>query len=398
MTLDAHAKGRDNNFDVVRLAAAAVVLVSHAFLVTGTPEPRVGHWTLGALGVEIFFAISGFLVARSWAGQPRLRAFVVKRGLRIVPALALTVIVSAFILGPLVTTRSVDAYVQAPATFAYPVDNVVAAVSGGSVRKIDLTLPGVFAGNPDTAVNKSLWTLPIEVQAYMAIAVLGLVGLFTRGLLAAAIGFFALSLLPGLTTLPLVGAPLEFVRGADGEAAHLLALFAVAGLMYVHRRRIPLRPGYAVAALVALVASLGTPLERVALVLALPYLVLYLALRSWSGLRVLTRRGDVSYGLYLLAFPVSQVIVLAWPGGPPSPFVVVLVALPVTYLLAFASWHLLEKRALLLKGGLAGPRSSASIARAPDPITAQAPDPITAHAPDPEIGAKGLAATGRSVS
>jgi peptidoglycan/LPS O-acetylase OafA/YrhL len=365
----------------VRLAAATLVLVSHAFLVTGAIEPRVGHWTLGALGVEVFFAISGFLVVRSWSSQPRLRAFAVKRGLRIVPALAVTVLLSAFLLGPLVTTRSAGAYVRSPATFAYPIDNVAAVVSGGSVRKIDLTLPGVFATNPDTAVNKSLWTLPIEVQAYMAIAILGLVGLLARGLLPAAAGFFALSLVPGLTTLPLLGAPLNFVRGADGEAALLLALFTVAGLMYVHRRRIPLRPGYAAVALVGLLATLGTPVERVGLVLAIPYLVLYLALRSWSGLRVLTRRGDVSYGLYLLAFPVQQVIVLAWPGGPPSPLAVVAIALPVTYLLAFASWHLLEKRALVFKGRLAGSRRSG----------------FTAHAPDPEIGAKSLASTGRSV-
>lgn len=356
MTLDAWARGRDNNFDVVRLAAASMVLVSHAFVVAGAREPRVGHWPLGTLGVEVFFAISGFLVARSWASQPHLRAFAVKRGLRIVPALAVTVVLTAFVLGPLVSTEGTGAYLGSAATVTYPIDNVAAVVSGGSVHKISQTLPGVFASNPDTVVNRSLWTLPIEVQAYMAIAVLGLVGLLSRGLVAAAAGFFALSLIPAVTTLPVIGVPLDFVRGHDGEAAHLLALFAVAGLMYVHRARIPLRAGVAVAAVVGLAASLGTPLERLVLVVAIPYLALFLALRSWPGLRRLTRRGDVSYGLYLLAFPVQQTIVFAWRGDPPSPLAVMLIAFPCTYLLAFASWHIVEKRALVLKTRLATSR------------------------------------------
>lgn len=356
MTLDAWARGRDNNFDVVRLAAASMVLVSHAFVVAGAREPRVGHWPLGTLGVEVFFAISGFLVVRSWSSQPGLRPFAVKRGLRIVPALAVTVALSAFLLGPLVTTEGTGAYLESATAVTYPVDSVVAVVSGRTVRQIPQSLPGVFASNPDTVVNRSLWTLPIEVQAYMAIAALGLIGFLARGLVAAAAGFLALSLIPALTTLPLVGTPLNFLRGGGGEAAHLLALFAVAGLMYVHRARIPLRPGYACGALVMLVALLGTPLERVALIVAVPYLALFLSLRSWAGLRILTRRGDVSYGLYLLAFPVQQTIVSTWGGGGPSPLVVALIAFPCTYVLAFASWHVVEKRALMLKGRLATPR------------------------------------------
>jgi peptidoglycan/LPS O-acetylase OafA/YrhL len=366
MNLDAASRDMRNNFDVLRLGAAVMVLVSHSFVVAGAAEPHVGHFPLGTLGVEIFFAISGFLVAKSWFGQPRLRAFAVKRGLRILPALTVTVVACAFVLGPAVTDESTRGYFATTATYAYPIDNVATTATGGAVRDVNHTLPGVFGASPDTSVNRSLWTLPIEVQAYMAIALLGLAGLLAAGLPALAAGFFALSVAPGsIGDLPVIGWPLEFVRGADGENAHLLAVFALSALMYRYRTRISLRADLAAIAAIAAVASLGTPVERPVLVLSIPYLALFFAYRSWGGLRALTNHADVSYGLYLLAFPVQQTIVHIGGASLPAPGVVVAIALPITYLLALCSWHLVEKRALRLKGALAGRREPRVAATAP---------------------------------
>jgi peptidoglycan/LPS O-acetylase OafA/YrhL len=367
MNLDAASRELRNNFDVLRLVAAAMVLVSHSFVVVGAHEPHVGHFPLGTLGVEIFFAISGFLVAKSWFAQPRLRAFAVKRGLRILPALTVTVVLSAFVLGPVVSEVSGHGYFASSSTYTYSVDDVAATATGGVVRDVSHSLPGVFTDNPDTSVNRSLWTLPIEVQAYMALALLGLAGLLTFGLPAVAAGLFALSVAPhGIADLPVIGWPLDWIRGADGENAHLLALFAFSALLYRYRTRVSLRADLAaVAAIVALAAiAIATPLERAALVVCIPYLALFAAYRSWNGLRALTAHADVSYGLYLLAFPVQQTIVHLWGGSLPSPGVVVALALPITYLLALASWHLVEKRALRLKGVLAGRRPRTAPARA----------------------------------
>jgi len=366
MNLDAASRERRNNFDVLRLAAASLVLVSHSFVVVGAGEPYVGHWPLGTLGVEIFFAISGFLVAKSWFAQPSIRAFAVKRGLRILPALAVIALALAFVLGPAVAHGSLGDYFGARTTYAYAVDNVAATASGGTVRQVAHHLPGVFGSNPDTSVDKSLWTLPIEVRAYIALALLGAVGMLTGGLPLLVIGFFALSVAPdSITSAPVIGSGLNFLRGSGGEAAHLIAIFAFSALLYRYRERVSLRPGLAALALAALVASIGTPLERVVLVVAIPYLALFFAYRSWGGLRVATKHADVSYGLYLLAFPVQQTIVRLWGGTLPAPLVVAVIAFPITYLLALGSWHAVEKRALRLKGALATPRAArrASAAR-----------------------------------
>jgi peptidoglycan/LPS O-acetylase OafA/YrhL len=370
MNLDTASRELRNNFDVLRLAAASLVLVSHSFVVAGHHEPTVGHFQLGTLGVEIFFAISGFLVAKSWFSQPRIGAFTFKRALRIVPALAVTVATLAFVVGPAVSDDGPKTYFGAAQTYAYPVDNVAAVATGGSVRHVSHDLPGVFATNPDTSVDRSLWTLPIEAQAYMAIAILGLAGVLSGALPLLVAGFFLLSVAPaGVLDLPGIGPALNFVRGADGEAAHLLAIFSMSALMYRYRSRIVLRTDLAVVAGIAWVASLGTPAERWVLVVAIPYLALYLAYRSWSGLRRLTAHADVSYGLYLLAFPVQQMIIHFWGAARPSPAVVAVIAFPITYLLALASWHGVEKRALAMKRMLADRRAARAKARraAPEP-------------------------------
>ncbi len=370
-TLDARASGRENNFDVLRLLGATLVLASHSFVVTGAAEPRIGHWPLGTFGVEVFFAISGFLIAASWLRQPNLRGFVVRRGLRILPALALTVVLCAFLVGPLVTEISLSSYFTSPATLGYVVDNMVSTATGGFGHEIALDLPGVFASHPDHAVNVSLWTLPIEVRAYGLVAALGLIGLLGRSVIPVAVAFFALSVAPiGVVDLPVLGAPLDFLRGADGLAAHLTALFFVSAAFYRYRDRVPLRWGLALIALVGLIASLGTAVERPVLLIAIPYLVLCAAYLSSGGLRRLTRPGDVSYGIYLFAFPVQQMIFELWGGSGPSPLTLALLAFPVAYLLAFASWHGVERRALLFKHRLSVSR------RGPVPIRSQRSDAV----------------------
>ncbi len=380
-TLEAYSEGRENNFDVLRLGAATAVLLSHSFVVTGNAEPLVGRWPLGTLGVEVFFVISGFLIAMSWSRRPGLRNFVVRRGLRILPALIVTVMACAFLLGPLVTTRSPSGYASDAATPEYVTDNVLAVGTGGVAHHIALDLPGVFESNPDQSVNRSLWTLPIETEAYAILALIGIMGALTGSLALVAAGFFLLSVAPGtVTDLPLVGSPLDFLRGADGLTAHFLALFFTAGLLYRYRSRIPLRLDFALGALVALGLSLGTPAERPVLLLSIPYLALVAAYRSWDGLRRLTRPGDLSYGIYLLAFPVQQTIVLLWAGTAPVPLAVALIAFPITYLLAFASWHGLEKRALRLKHRLSGARAGPAASKSGRPETV-----VTAqHQTEPE--------------
>jgi peptidoglycan/LPS O-acetylase OafA/YrhL len=352
-TLGARSRGRDNAFDVLRLLGAVLVLVSHSFALAGVAEPKLGKSSLGVIGVEIFFAISGFLVTASWLSDPRPRAFLAKRALRILPALIVTVAVTAFLLGPLLTTLSAGSYETASGTASYVVDNIVAVLTGGTVRDVAYALPGVFGGNPLDSVNGSLWTLPVEVRAYVLVLALGLVGILTRWF------------------WPLVLVGLALVASGTSEANLLLVIFMVGSLMCLHRDRIPLRGSLALLALAGWLGGVWFREGAVIVAVAAPYLVLYTAYRAPAALRRLTSRGDVSYGVYLLAFPVQQTIVHVL-GGDVSAFAVLALSLPITYALAMLSWRFVERPALRLKNAVAGPRPQ----RAPQPEPQ--PEPVPA--------------------
>src|SRR5436190_21949475 len=100
------AGSRLNNFDVLRLLGATLVLFSHSFALTRGSDPVtcLNGETLGTVGVSLFFGICGFLVARSWAVWPRASAYLAKRALRLLPALCVVVLVSASVLVPLATS------------------------------------------------------------------------------------------------------------------------------------------------------------------------------------------------------------------------------------------------------------------------------------------------------
>jgi hypothetical protein len=100
---------RDYNFDVLRLVAAGLVLVSHAFPLAGRHEPLAPH-TLGTVGVKIFFVISGFLVTKSWLSDPSFRHYIGKRARRIFPGLVCAVLLTALVLGPIFSSRSPKAF------------------------------------------------------------------------------------------------------------------------------------------------------------------------------------------------------------------------------------------------------------------------------------------------
>lgn len=94
-----------NLLDVLRLIAAAMVVVGHSWSLLGmSGVPTLAGITVHHLGVTVFFTISGYLLSASWARSPRPAAFLVRRCLRIFPALILVVLVTVFALGPLLTT------------------------------------------------------------------------------------------------------------------------------------------------------------------------------------------------------------------------------------------------------------------------------------------------------
>jgi peptidoglycan/LPS O-acetylase OafA/YrhL len=126
-----------------------------------------GFATFGTLGVDIFFVISGLLVTRSLVDRSAIGFFVASRALRILPALAVVLALSAWVIGPILTDLPLREYLAAGRVWSYVVRNLTLADSQWG-------LPGVFARNPvGDAVNGSLWTLQPEVLMYGLLLLLG---------------------------------------------------------------------------------------------------------------------------------------------------------------------------------------------------------------------------------
>ncbi len=327
---DTPADGRDskrlNNFDLLRLLAAVAVLVSHSFAVTGHVEPGIGADTLGTIGVLMFFGISGYLITRSWVHAPHIPSFVVKRALRIYPAYIVVLLVTTFIVGPLVSTLSTSDYFSSSLVSHYVLGNA-------SMRSITYDLPGVFAHNPyPHAVNGSIWTLPYEVRAYVIVALLGVCGLLKNrriGVLVFLVIFEVSTFLP------------ELAYVCDPT---LLRAFAAGAIIYLLDESLPWSWWIVALGLVLWIGVSATPLGVIAATAVIPYATIVAAHRTPLRWSLLTRWGDFSYGIYLWAFVVQQLIAYLIIGV--QPLAMIAISLPVTGVLAAGSWFLVEERML----------------------------------------------------
>jgi len=354
---------RRNNFDALRLVAAVSVVFSHSFLIAeGTQDHEwlirlTGNQSiLGLVGVFVFFAVSGFLVTQSFEQTGDLWRFLAKRALRIFPGLFVATLLSAFVLGPLVTTLPLGAYLSRVEPYQYVIGNTL----------LDQTvheLPGVaFVNNPvGLEINGSLWTLRLEFAMYLMVLVLGLLRWLSLRTAMALLAFGIACLhFEMLYPLEKWGWFFELLSGWGW----LVGFFAAGMVLYKLRHTRIFDGRVALVALAGLVLSV--PLRQFIVLFPLfgCYLALWLALTPRLPVISAARFGDLSYGIYIYGWPAEAAVIWLF-GGRAAWWQVFLLALPAAATLAFLSWHLVERRALRLKPGSkrapAAPRREAGV-------------------------------------
>lgn len=346
---------RDNNYNLMRFLAAAIVIYSHSFPMSGSgPDPleRLVGFSFGHLAVDVFFVISGFLVTSSLLSRRSLGSFAAARALRLFPVLVVGAFGCAFVLGPLQTTLPLGAYLSHPHTWRFALENSLTWPMG-----VRYTLPGVFDDVPlRGAVNGSLWSLPWELSMYVILLALGALAYTGRRRLGeralrrvlVAIGVVATA---GYTVYEGFGFPYQFHLA---QSLRLVSLFFGGATLLVLADRVPHSGRLALLAAALLVADFLLPRPLMAVYAAsLVYLVLWFAYARLPWLAFYNRAGDYSYGTYVYAFPLGQCVAAAVPGA--SAATILLLTAPLTLALAIPSWHLLEERLLRLK-----PRSRAA--------------------------------------
>ena len=338
MTRDAVDPSLTNNFDALRLYAAMMVIYGHGFNMTGQVGPGLWGVPFARVGLDVFFSISGYLITASWERTPSLAPFFLKRALRIWPGLIACTVLTAFVLGPLVTELPVGRYLASHYTFRY-LANVVFYSR--------LYLPGVFLhAHYPGAVNGSLWSLFPEALCYISVPLFAVLPGAVRRvvLLAGGLGMGSIGLFmfegPHPSIAHIYGAEIRYVLVT-------VPFFFVASFYRL------IEPGVADlfrgdVALLCLVANWGfsswfswwnVPLEWV----TLPYIVITFGRSAMPILRRAARFGDCSYGAYLYAFPIQVLVIQYIPTSLPIP-----VCAGFAVIAGFLSWHLVERPSIRL--------------------------------------------------
>lgn len=337
----------NNNFDVIRLILASLVIVSHSyplFLGYADPWQTYGtHHNIGQLCVMAFFVVSGILVTRSATRSRSLLSYAISRAYRLLPGAFICAVWMVFFLGIAFTTLSLGDYLSEGRVWSFLVRNTL-------LFAVQYDLPGVFKDNIyPSAVNGSLWSLKIEIKMYI---IFGLIVFFLRLIpkylpyLKYILLVFALILLIRLTVPDMV-----FSFKQDGKHTSLWAYgyyFAAGAVLFAWEDHIFRNLGLAFIAALATALLVKTPYYDYALYLTLPYLVHCLAFSQMAPLQKIRGLPDISYGIYIYGFPVQQTLSLLYAQTLSFPVLIGL-SLVLTILLAIFSWYLIEAPSLKRK-------------------------------------------------
>lgn len=332
---------RNSNFDALRLCAASAVVFSHSFLLAeGTednePLQRLTGEISGMFGVFVFFVLSGYLISQSCVRLKSTRRFLWNRALRILPGYIACALFTTLLLCPAFCGQDAFEFLTARATWR------------GLLRclmfrdDVLLVQNFWFYGPRDpwaigSIINGVLWTLRVEVALYLVVAVL-----------------YQLRALTLVTTgLLCLGSSVVFIWDLHGRyfpwqlAYGAPAFLAGSFLYFVFQRHKPRATiACALLAACALATFLGVIHKMFPLLAAYP--ILFLGDERAPRLGDWASAADLSFGIYLLGWPVQQAL-RALTGPSWSGWAFAALSLPVTASLAWVSWRCIEKPALQLR-------------------------------------------------
>lgn len=327
-----------NALNLWRLILAVEVIVWHSFPVTGHHvSSPVAERLLFSVGVDGFFAVSGFLVTASWLHTPQPRQYLRARALRILPGFYTCLIVTAFVCAPIGVALQGGSALGLLRTSG-PVKFVL---FNSAIAQLKLDVGGTPQGVPHPRTwNASLWTLVYEVICYLAVLAIGAAGLARYRWMSSAM------LAGGVTAALLLGPMADPWSWTIPQCvARFTIMFAAGAVLYQLRDVIPARWSW-VAASLAIVAVSGLLLPDYRIIAALP--LAYGIIASGIMLHKFHLHNDLSYGVYIYAWPTQQLLVISGLRHL-NPLIFAVVATTATLPLAAASWFVIEKPALRLK-------------------------------------------------
>ena len=329
---------KSTNVNLLKFIAAILVIIGHANPVTGTGTDLLtmytgGECSFGGLAVGFFFFLSGLYVTKSLSKTTNLKKYIFKRAERIFPQLIVVILLSAFVLGPILTNLPLGTYFTSGGTYLYLLNSLLVPIHN---------LPGVFDGLPYQTVNGPLWTLPVEFACYLMLwAISLLLVLITRykghGNLSGIVDSkaFRVLLWIGAIAVFLGFIAVFYVLKNDFlvSVVRPVVIFIEGSLFYQYRDKI--KVNWIVGLVMALILALSglAGLFSIGMIIFLPYITISLTLgipqikADWTIFKI-------SYEMYLLGWPIQQVIMRVVNGGLSAPLNVLL-TVPFDIILAY---------------------------------------------------------------
>ena len=340
---------KKNSLDFLRLFFAFLVIFSHSYPLGGFRyesifgEPNI----YGEIAVSSFFIISGFLITRSYQNTQSIVRFIWSRSLRVFPGLWVCLIVTILLFAPILhyeKYRTLSNYFQLyqAGPLQYLKANFLIEMKQYDINGLTLGLPF------PSAFNGSLWTLVYELKCYLGIAFLGWTKILDRQKILVPILFFlffqiymvdlvspgtAAKILPYFTDIYNYKLPMFFLAGA---VLHLYNVHIIISKKIL----------ISFAVMIVLSVSQQSNLYHLISPFALSYAVIALAI--YLPFSRIGKYGDFSYGVYIYAFPVQQLLSF-FKLNQYGFTTYVMLSMLLTSFLSILSWFLVEKPSLAMK-------------------------------------------------
>lgn len=294
---------RHNSLNLIRLALAFAVLVHHSWPLTGQPdELRFAGDTLGGWAVAGFFGISGYLITSSrWSNA--LGPYLVNRIARLMPAFWVCLGLMALLFAPigyLAAKGTLDGYLtSAHSPLNFLISNGMLQMRFYDIAGTPLDVP--YAG----AWNGSLWSLYYEFLCYLIVAALGTFAIVRRSPWPMTLGFvvavFAQANIDRINRLTNDNFDVVLML-------KLLPFFLGGAVIFMWKDRVGFHwiPGSLSLIAAFAIASLvpGWGVQASALFVAYGVIWLSTVVRQPQ----LIAKNDISYGIYIYAFAVQQLL------------------------------------------------------------------------------------------
>lgn len=329
-------------FGYLRLLFASLVIVSHTPEIIDGNRGRelltrlFGTLSFGELAVDAFFIVSGFLLTASYLKSPIVRTYLLHRVARIYPAYILMMLICVLLIAPL----------AGGLWEGWP--HMIMKVIKRSAILASPDVQGVFTGTHYPELNGATWTIAHEFRCYLLVLIVGTLNVFQRPwlILASAAVFISTSVLmtdqmadlfyrlpyrPGLWL------------GNPRDATRLIGMFAAGSAFFLFRDRIAYAKRWAAVAAAALALGLCFDWSASAAVAVFGSYLIFWAAVAAEGTVIgpVNVENDVSYGLYLWAWPATKLLLIWWPAMP------ILEVGVLTWLIAYTcgsvSWLLVER-------------------------------------------------------